>query len=150
MNEFSNIDGGKRDLPASQQVVSPAAYPSSDAAVVSFREMMRTPAGEREGETSVPFSIPAELMAGGAPMSPSVARKVTQYFQKAQSSAAQMEKLTDRERDILHHISQGHGDKQIGDRLQISVNTVRNHVASIYSKLQVHSRTAAAVKYLGS
>ena len=91
----------------------------------------------------------AELMAGGAPMSPAIARKVTKFFQALPNASTELDRLTDRERDILHHIAQGRADKQIGDKLAISVNTVRNHVASIYQKLQVHSRMEAASKYLG-
>lgn len=91
----------------------------------------------------------AELVAGGAPMSPAIARKVTKFFNSLPDSSNELDLLTDRERDILHHIAQGRSDKQIGDKLTISVNTVRNHVASIYQKLQVHSRMEAATKYLG-
>lgn len=91
----------------------------------------------------------AELVAGGAPMSPAIARKVTKFFHSLPDSSDELDRLTDRERDILHHIAQGRSDKQIGDKLTISVNTVRNHVASIYQKLQVHSRMEAAAKYLG-
>lgn len=91
----------------------------------------------------------AELTAGGAPMSPAIARKVTKFFHALPNSATDLDLLTDRERDILHHITQGRSDKQIGHKLDISVNTVRNHVASVYQKLQVHSRTEAAARYLG-
>lgn len=91
----------------------------------------------------------AELAAGGAPMSPGIARKVTRFFHELPQASSELDQLTDRERDILHHIAQGRSDKQIGEKLNISVNTVRNHVASIYQKLQVHSRTEAAARYLG-
>ena len=91
----------------------------------------------------------AELVAGGAPMSPAIARKVTKFFHALPDSSSELDRLTDRERDILHHINQGLSDKQIGGKLDISVNTVRNHVASIYQKLEVHSRMEAAAKYLG-
>jgi len=91
----------------------------------------------------------AEMVTGGAPMSPAIARKVAQYFHKLPNSAEDVDRLTDRERDVLHHISQGRADKQIARQLGISTNTVRNHVSNIYKKLHVHSRTEATVKYLG-
>jgi DNA-binding NarL/FixJ family response regulator len=90
-----------------------------------------------------------ELIAGGSPISPVIARKVTEYFQKVPRSKERLEELTDRERDVLHHIAQGRTDKQISTQLGISTNTVRNHVSNIYSKLHVHSRAGATATYLG-
>jgi len=90
-----------------------------------------------------------ELVAGGAPMSPAIARKVAGFFHALSPASEDMDQLTDREREILHHISQGFTDKQIGKKLQISDHTVGNHVSNIYQKLQVHSRSEATAKYLG-
>ncbi len=53
--------------------------------------------------------------------------------------------LTSREREILGLICQGLTDPEVSDFLRLSRNTVRNHLASIYSKISVHSRTAAVV-----
>jgi len=53
--------------------------------------------------------------------------------------------LTARERDVLGLIYQGLADKEIAARLQLAPNTVRNHVATLYSKLGVHSRGEAIV-----
>ena len=91
----------------------------------------------------------AELVRGGAPMSPVIARKVAQHFHRGTAASHTIGELTDREREILHSLSSGHSDKEIGERLGISPHTVRNHVKSIYAKLQVHSRMEAATKYLG-
>lgn len=91
----------------------------------------------------------AELVRGGAPMSPVIARKVAQHFHRGTAASQTIGGLTDREREILHSLSSGHSDKEIGERLGISPHTVRNHVKSIYAKLQVHSRMEAATQYLG-
>lgn len=91
----------------------------------------------------------AELVAGGAPMSPGVARKVAQFFHNRPVDEDELGSLTDREREILHHLAQGQSDKEIAKKLIISPHTVRNHIKSIYDKLQVDSRTKAATKYLG-
>jgi NarL family two-component system response regulator LiaR len=51
--------------------------------------------------------------------------------------------LTRRERDVLRLLAEGMSNQQIADELFISPRTVTNHLASIFSKLGVHSRTAA-------
>ncbi len=59
------------------------------------------------------------------------------------ASAPELSDLTDRERDVLALIGEGLTDKAIAARLNVSPSTVRNHAASIYSKLDVHNRGAA-------
>jgi DNA-binding CsgD family transcriptional regulator len=54
--------------------------------------------------------------------------------------------LTDREQEILELIAQGLSNTQIGDRLVISPKTVRNHITSIFSKMQVATRAEAIVQ----
>jgi PAS domain S-box-containing protein len=53
--------------------------------------------------------------------------------------------LTARERDVLGLICEGLADKEIAARLKLAPNTVRNHVSTVYSKLDVHSRSEAIV-----
>ncbi|MGG7554634.1 helix-turn-helix transcriptional regulator [Pseudomonas sp. ES3] len=53
--------------------------------------------------------------------------------------------LTTRERDVLGLICEGLADKEIAARLKLAPNTVRNHVSTVYSKLDVHSRSEAIV-----
>ncbi|MGN8277968.1 PAS domain S-box protein [Pseudomonas sp. SMV71] len=59
--------------------------------------------------------------------------------------SASFTELTARERDVLGLICQGLADKEIAARLKLAPNTVRNHVATLYSKLDVHSRSEAIV-----
>ena len=79
-----------------------------------------------------------EVYQGGAYMTPSVALKVTQYFNK---SADQKEeyKLTPKEKEVLRFLSEGLSYKMIADKLGISYFTVNAHVKKIYEKLHVHS-----------
>ncbi len=94
---------------------------------------------------------------GASPMSPKVARKVVEYFQKLQQQkpAAQQpaegdfSKLSNREAEILDLLAKGFRYKEIADKLGISFDTVRSHLRNIYDKLHVSSRTEAVVKYLG-
>jgi PAS domain S-box-containing protein len=53
--------------------------------------------------------------------------------------------LTGRERDVLALVCRGLADKQVAEALGLSLNTARNHVAALYRKIGVHSRTAAVV-----
>jgi DNA-binding NarL/FixJ family response regulator len=89
---------------------------------------------------------------GGSPMTSSIARKVVHLARQAKvgasSSAAEIAHLTPRELGILQHLSEGYRYKEIADRLQINVETVRTHLRRIYEKLHVSSRTEAVVKFL--
>lgn len=62
-----------------------------------------------------------------------------------QLPSASFTDLTARERDVLGLICEGLADKEIAARLNLALNTVRNHVATVYSKLDVHSRSEAIV-----
>jgi DNA-binding NarL/FixJ family response regulator len=96
-----------------------------------------------------------EITDGGAPMSRQIARRVVQYFQEIKQMptisqpAPEVETLTEREREVLAALAKGHAYKEIADLLNISFETVRTYVRTIYDKLHVHSRTQATLKYLG-
>ena len=89
-----------------------------------------------------------ELLAGGAPMSRPVARRVLAAFARPAQTAG-FEDLTAREREILDQLAQGLTYKEIAGALGVSTPTVKNHLARIYPKLAVRSRTEAVVKWLG-
>ncbi len=63
----------------------------------------------------------------------------------ATPSSVSFTDLTARERDVLRLICEGLADKEVAARLGLAPNTVRNHVATVYSKLDVHSRSEAIV-----
>jgi RNA polymerase sigma factor (sigma-70 family) len=88
-----------------------------------------------------------EVMAGGSPLTPEVARKVVAHFQKVEEAPG-LDKLTAREREVLDCLAEGWLYKEIADRLGISLDTARKHLKNIYRKLQVSSRTEAVVRYL--
>jgi DNA-binding NarL/FixJ family response regulator len=89
-----------------------------------------------------------ELLAGGAPMSRPIARRVLAAFARP-APAPEMAELTAREREIMDELTRGLAYKEIGFALGISTATVKNHLYRIYEKLQVRSRTEAVVKWLG-
>lgn len=91
------------------------------------------------------FSAIDEVLEGGAPMSPSVARMVlASMHQKAHSNNPYH--LTPKESEVLTSLSKGNGYKLIADQLAISIDTVRSHIRKIYGKLHVHSQTEAVSK----
>lgn len=88
-----------------------------------------------------------ELIHGGSPMSPSIARRILDMFQKLKVSATPSNlPLTSRELEILTHLSKGLLYKEIADRLAITTGTVKQHIHKIYEKLQVNNRTEAINK----
>lgn len=91
-----------------------------------------------------------ELHQGSSPMSGHIARKVVESFRRPAADLANEGKLTLREQEILQRLASGDRYKEIADRLQISVLTVRTHIRHIYEKLHVQSRTEATLRFLRS
>jgi DNA-binding NarL/FixJ family response regulator len=87
-----------------------------------------------------------DVQQGGVPMSAEIARKVIGFFQTQPLAAPEVEKLSPRELEILNLIAPGFSNKEIADRLGISIESIRWHLKNIYHKLHVHSRTEAASK----
>lgn len=80
------------------------------------------------------------LQAGGAPMSPRIARSVLRELQQAPS---QPDVLSPRERQLLKLVDEGLTYKQIAERLYVSAHTVHSHIKNIYEALQARSRGEA-------
>ncbi len=89
-----------------------------------------------------------ELRAGGAPMSGQIARQVVSTFRQPKASAKGSARLSPVEQNVLQLLARGYLYKEVGDKLTISVSTVRTHVWHIYRKLHVHNRTEAVLKGL--
>jgi DNA-binding NarL/FixJ family response regulator len=89
-----------------------------------------------------------EVHAGGVPMSSEIARKVLGVFRDPPSASSEAHKLSRREQEVLELLAQGCGNKEIADKLSISVETVTWHLRHIYAKLHVRSRTQAALRFL--
>jgi DNA-binding NarL/FixJ family response regulator len=87
-----------------------------------------------------------EVMQGGAPMSPSIARMIIANLQQAPAAANDTYQLTAREKEILQLLAQGNSFKMIAAELFISIDTVRTHIKHIYEKLQVRSQIEAVSK----
>jgi DNA-binding NarL/FixJ family response regulator len=95
------------------------------------------------------ISAMKEVCNGGAPMTPSIARKVIQHFHRLPKDGTDLTQLTEREQEIMEEVATGRVFKEVADRLGISYETVKVHVRNVYHKLHVTSRTAAVLKFLG-
>ncbi len=89
-----------------------------------------------------------QLHEGGAPMSAEVARKVVDFFKRRTKAESELKQLSGREFEILRELSKGYRYKEIADRLNIGIETVRTHVHHIYEKLPVESRVEAVMKFV--
>ena len=88
-----------------------------------------------------------DVYEGGSPMSSQIARQVINEFQKEKNFAVDNEfSLSNREKEVLYQLSNGQSYQEIGDKLFISVDTVRHHIRNIYKKLHVHSQSEAVAK----
>jgi len=87
---------------------------------------------------------------GEAALSPEIASTVVRQMKRGHPAAAsdQIEPLTPRELDVLRLAARGMTNRQIGRELDISHRTVQGHLASIYGKLDVNSRTQAVTAAL--
>ena len=89
-----------------------------------------------------------KCLEGGAHMSPEIARKAMKIIQEPNviDRTPAKHDLSDRELDVLTHLSKGLNYQQIASNLIISPNTVRRHIENIYRKLEVHNKAEAIHK----
>lgn len=100
----------------------------------------------KRSETELLAAIEA-VMQDTSWFSRGIIEKLAQLREPAPATrdVAELAQLTTREREVLGLLCQGHDDDSIAKSLKLSRNTVRNHVATIYSKIGVHRRSAAIV-----
>lgn len=85
-----------------------------------------------------------QVHGGGAPMTPSIARRVLLEFREVRAPAS--ESLTAREREVLELLTRGASYPLIGKALGISTNTVQSHIRAIYRKLEVSTKAEATAE----
>ncbi len=97
---------------------------------------------------SVHELVPAihEVVDGGSPMSPAIARLVVNSFQGQARQNISDRQLTTKEREVVDGLAAGLMYKEIAEKGGVSIGTVRVHIRNIYEKLQVNSRHEAVKK----
>ena len=136
----------KKILPATQVVIL-TVYEDSDSIFQALKSGASGYLLKRCEPEEVLHAL-EDAAEGGAPMTSQIARKVVQSFRESAEGADLAVNLTSRENEILSLLSRGYANKEIADKLAITVPTVRTHLRHIYEKLHVRSRTEAIVKYL--
>ena len=88
------------------------------------------------------------ISRGEAIFSPAIAKRLIRYFTptKVLTPPQAFPELTEREREILALLAQGHNNAEIAQRLVLSLKTVRNHLSNIFNKLQVADRAQAIIR----
>lgn len=89
-----------------------------------------------------------EVLRGGAPMSPDVARRVLTMFQRIAPPREDECRLSPRELELVRLLAEGHSYKTAAAHLGVSQHTIRFHIRNVYAKLHVHSKSEAVVKAL--
>lgn len=101
---------------------------------------------KHESDQALQRAIFEVLEFGGAPMSPAIARKTLKLLELQKNPLPPSndhlldQLLSEREREILHHMVNGYDAKRIGELTHISTLTVRKHISNIYGKLHVNSK----------
>ena len=130
------------------QVVMLTVYANEDKIFESLRNgacgyiLKKTPAPEI-------LAAVKDAHGGGAPMSPEIARRVIELLRASPGpSPREDNELTPQERRLVELLADGYSYLGAAAKLGISINTVRNHVRSVYQKLQVSTRSEAVSKAL--
>ena len=149
MPEVNGVDATRRILAARPQIrILMVTMFEDDASV--FTAMKAGARGYILKDADKPDILRAISAVGNgeAIFSPAIASRVLDYFTTPRPAEAVIAfpQLTEREREILALIAQGHGNQDIARRLVLSHSTVRNYVSSIFSKLQVADRAHAIVR----
>jgi DNA-binding NarL/FixJ family response regulator len=150
MPEVNGIEATRRILQESPsiRVLVVTLFEDNDSVFMALRAGARGYVLKDADEEEVVLSIRA-VGKGEAIFSPAIATRVLAYFSASAQGGAPPQAfptLTDREREILKLIAQGHPNPSIARKLSLSTKTVGNYVSNIFTKLQVADRAQAIIR----
>jgi len=150
MPEVNGIEATRRILQESPsiRVLVVTLFEDEDSVFMALRAGARGYVLKDSDEEEMVHAIRA-VGRGEAIFSPNVATRVLAYFAASSPGGASPQAfptLTDREREILHLIAQGHPNPSIAKELSLSTKTVGNYVSNIFTKLQVADRAQAIIR----
>lgn len=136
MSGIDAIDDIRKKSPSSY-IIMLTVYEDPD---LIFKALSKGASGYLTKNSPTKKTVEAirEVIKGGGPMSPNVARLVISSFQKNKNSP-----LSKRETEILEHIANGKSGTRIASELFIDTETVKSHIKNIYAKLNVNSKADA-------
>ena len=149
MPDLNGIDATRRILQTSPHIgiLMLTMFEEDDSVFAAMRAGARgyVLKGADRGELGRAITAVA---GGEAIFSPAIAQRMIQYFGAIGTlqSSEPFPQLSEREREVLELIAQGHNNTEIAARLVLSQKTVRNHVSNIFAKLQVADRAEAIVR----
>jgi DNA-binding NarL/FixJ family response regulator len=135
-----------KELQPSMQIIMLTVYEDPDRIFCALRAGACGYLLKRSTPEQIIASI-RDVQRGGVPMSSEIARKVIAHFREQETAAADLEGLSPREREVIDLVVRGLSNKEIVDRLGITIEGVRWHLRNIYQKLHVHTRTEVLVKF---
>jgi DNA-binding NarL/FixJ family response regulator len=150
MPEVTGIEATRRILQKSPsiRVLVVTLFEDDDSVFMALRAGARGYVLKDADEEEMVHAIRA-VGRGEAIFSPNVATRVLAYFAASSPGGASPQAfptLTDREREILNLIAQGHPNPSIARQLSLSTKTVGNYVSNIFTKLQVADRAQAIIR----
>jgi DNA-binding NarL/FixJ family response regulator len=149
MPEVNGIEATRRILQQSPsvRVLVVTLFEDDDSVFMALRAGARGYVLKDSDEEEMVLAIRA-VGRGEAIFSPAIAERLLAYFASPQPTAQPQAfpTLTEREREILHLIAQGHPNPSIAKQLHLSTKTVGNYVSNIFTKLQVADRAQAIIR----
>jgi DNA-binding NarL/FixJ family response regulator len=147
MPELNGIEATRRIMQESPnvRVLVVTLFEDDESVFMALRAGARGYVLKDADEEEVVLSIRA-VGRGEAIFSPAIATRVLAYFSGPAAPPQVFPTLTDREREILNLIAQGHPNPSIAKELFLSTKTVGNYVSNIFTKLQVADRAQAIIR----
>jgi DNA-binding NarL/FixJ family response regulator len=136
-----------RDLCPATQVLILTVYDDNDNIFNALKAGASGYLLKRSSPTEILKAV-AEVKDGGAPMSTQIARKVVASLREPpKDPVADGASLSERELEVLGYMSKGYSEKEIADKMHVSVNTIKTHRKHIYDKLHIRSRSEILLRY---